>query len=81
MRLSGVAMIRRNIASLVRGVGCCGRSGPFAGFGIAQLASTAVWLVAIVGSVSLGAGLAGPGYRLWHTSDASDVLLSYKPTV
>src|SRR5215211_4163393 len=41
------------------------------GFGIAQLVSTA-WPIAILGSVSLGAGLAWPGYRLWHTPAASD---------
>jgi len=37
------------------------------GFGIAQLVSTAAWPIAILGSASLGAGLAWPGYRLWHT--------------
>ena len=46
------------------------------GFGIAQLASTAAWPIAILGSASLGAGLAWPGYRLWHAAAASDVLLS-----
>jgi hypothetical protein len=30
--------------------------------------------------VSLGAGLAWPGYRLWHTPAASDVLVSERPT-
>jgi hypothetical protein len=44
------------------------------GFGIAQLVSTAAWPIAIVGSVSLGAGLAWPGYRLWRTPAASDLL-------
>jgi hypothetical protein len=37
------------------------------GFGIAQLVSTAAWPIAILGSASLGAGLAWPGDRLWHT--------------
>ena len=37
------------------------------GFGVAQLVSTAAWSVAVLGSVSLGAGLAWPGYRLWRT--------------
>ena len=50
------------------------------GFGIAQLVSTAAWPIAILGSVSLGAGLAWPGYRLWHTPAASDVLASDKST-
>jgi hypothetical protein len=35
---------------------------------MAQLVSTAAWPIAILGSVSLGAGLAWVGYRLWHTS-------------
>ena len=35
------------------------------GFGIAQLGSPALWFVAILGSVVLGAGLAWSGYRMW----------------
>ena len=50
------------------------------GFGLAQLVSTAAWPIAILGSVSLGAGLAWPGYRLWHTPAASEVLVSDRPT-
>ena len=42
------------------------------GFGLAQLVSPALWPIAVVGSVSLGAGLAWPGYRLWRTPAASD---------
>jgi hypothetical protein len=41
------------------------------GFGIAQLISTATWPIAILGSVSLGAGLAWASYRLWHSSACS----------
>ena len=33
--------------------------------------SPAVWSVAVLGSVSLGAGLAWPGYRLWRPITAS----------
>ncbi len=40
--------------------------------GISVLVSTAAWPVAVLGSVSLGAGLARPGYRLWRTPAASD---------
>jgi hypothetical protein len=69
----------RDIASLVRRAGRCGRSGPFAWFGIAQLVSTAAWPIAILGSASLGAGLGWPGYRLWRTPAASDVVVSDKP--
>jgi hypothetical protein len=42
--------------------------------GISVLISTAAWPVAVLGSVSLGAGLAWPGYRLWRTPAASDSL-------
>jgi hypothetical protein len=78
--LFGVAMIRT--ATLPRWSGvlvAVGAPAHLLGFGIAQLASTAAWPIAILGSVSLGAGLAWPGYRLWHTPAASDVLLSDKP--
>ena len=36
--------------------------------------STAAWPIAILGSASLDAGLAGAGYRLSHTLAASDLL-------
>jgi hypothetical protein len=42
--------------------------------GISVLVSTAAWPVAILGSASLAAGLAWPGYRLWRTPAASDSL-------
>jgi hypothetical protein len=46
------------------------------GWGVSQLVSTAAWVVAILGALSLAAGLAWPGYLLWqapqlHTSDPS----------
>jgi hypothetical protein len=44
------------------------------GFGISQLVSTAVWVVAVIGAVGLGFGLAWPGYRLWQTPPASRAL-------
>ena len=44
------------------------------GFGISGLVSTVAWPVAVLGIVSLGAGLAWPGYRLWRTPAASDSL-------
>jgi hypothetical protein len=49
------------------------------GFVIAQLVSTA-WPIAILRCVSLGAGLAWPGYRLWQKPAASNLLLSAKST-
>jgi hypothetical protein len=41
------------------------------GFGLAQLVSPALWPIAVLGSISLGAGLAWLGYRLWHAPTAS----------
>ena len=79
--LFGVAMIRT--ATLPRWSGvlvAVGASAHLLGFGIAQLVSTAAWPIAILGSVSLGAGLAWPGYQLWHTPAASYLLLSDKST-
>jgi hypothetical protein len=49
------------------------------GFVIAQLVSTA-WPIAIMRCLSLGAGLAWPGYRLWQKPAASNLLLSAKST-
>ena len=79
--LFGVAMIRT--VTLPRWSGVQVAVGPPAhlpGFGIAQLASTAAWPIAVLSSVSLGAGLAWPVYRLRRTPAASDVVVSDKPT-
>jgi hypothetical protein len=79
--LFGVAMIRT--ATLPRWSGvlvAMGAPAHLLGFGIAQLVSTAAWPIAILGSASLGAGLAWAGYRLWHMPAASDVLVSERPT-
>jgi hypothetical protein len=65
--LFGVAVIRTATPPRWAGVlVAVGAPAHLLGFGIAQLVSTAAWPIAIVGSVSLGAGLAWPGYRLWH---------------
>ena len=48
------------------------------GFGLAQLVSTAAWPVAILGSVSLAAGLAWSGYRMWRAPATSDSLVFNK---
>ncbi|MDP9219262.1 MAG: hypothetical protein M3P23_01840 [Actinomycetota bacterium] len=42
------------------------------GFGLAQPVSPALWPIAVAGSMSLGAGLAWPGYLLWRTPASSD---------
>jgi hypothetical protein len=36
------------------------------GFALAQTVAPALWTVAILGSMALGAGLAWPGYQLWQ---------------
>ena len=38
------------------------------GFALAQFATPALWAVAVLGSIALGAGLAWPGYRMWQHS-------------
>ena len=79
--LFGVAMIRT--VALPRWSGvlvAVGAPAHLLGFGIAQLVSTAAWPIAILGSVSLGAGLAWPGYRLWHTPAGSDLLAANRST-
>jgi hypothetical protein len=79
--LFGVAMIRT--ATLPRWSGvvvAIGAPAHLLGFGMAQLVSTAAWPIAILGSASLGVGLAWPGYRLWHMPAVADVLVSQRPT-
>jgi hypothetical protein len=77
--LLGLAMIRT--ATLPRWSGvvvAVGAPAHLLGFGIGQLVFTAAWPIAILGSVGLGASLAG--YRLWHTSAISDGLVTEGPT-
>jgi len=65
--LFGIAMIRT--ASLPRTSGilvAVGGPAHLLGFGIAQFVSSIFWIIAILGSLSLGAGLAWPGYLLWR---------------
>ncbi len=75
----GIAMIRTGTLPRWSGVlVAVGAPAHSLGFGIAQLVSTAAWPIAILGSVSLGAGLAWPGYRMWREPAASDVVVSDK---
>jgi len=63
----GVAMART--ASFPRPCGvlvAVGTLTQVVGFALAQLVSPAWWIVAILGSLALGAGLAWPGYRIWQ---------------
>jgi hypothetical protein len=70
--LLGIAMTRT--ASLPRLAGilvAVGAPSHLIGFGLAQLVSPALWFIAVVGSIILGAGLAWPGYRLWSAPTAA----------
>jgi hypothetical protein len=63
----GVAMART--ATFPRSSGllvAVGAPAQVVGFALAQTVSPAWWIVAILGSVALGVGLAWPGYQLWQ---------------
>jgi hypothetical protein len=65
--LFGMAMAKT--ATLPRSSGmlvAVGAPSQVFGFALAQTVSPALWIVAILGSVALGAGLAWPGYQLWQ---------------
>jgi hypothetical protein len=65
--LFGMAMAKT--ATLPRASGvlvAVGAPAQVFGFALAQIVSPALWTIAIVGSVALGAGLAWPGYQLWQ---------------
>jgi hypothetical protein len=77
--LFGIAMIRTGTLPRWAGVlVAVGAPAHLLGFGIAQLVSTAAWPIAILGSVSLGAGLGWAGYRMWREPAASDAVGSDK---
>ena len=79
--LFGIAMIR--VTTLPRWSGALvavGAPAHLIGFGVSQLVSTAAWFIAILGSVSLGAGLAWSGYRLWRGPAVPDALRSEEST-
>jgi hypothetical protein len=79
--LFGIAMTRTATLPRLAGV-LVAVGGPIhlLSFGISQLVSTAVWVVAVIGAASLGSGLAWAGYRLSRTSGASDWLPLNKRT-
>src|SRR5829696_1296768 len=70
--LLGIAMTRTATLPRLSGI-LVAVGGPayLLGAGIALIVSPAVWPVAVLGSASLGAGLAWPGYRLWQPTTAS----------
>ena len=69
--LFGIAIIRTAALPRLSGI-LLAVGGPIhlLGFGLAQLVSPSLWLVAVVGSLCLGAGLMWPGYRLWRAPTA-----------
>jgi hypothetical protein len=65
--LFGIAMTRTATLPRLSGIFVAvGGPAYLLGAGLAQLVSPFVWTIAILGSASLGAGLAWPGYRLWR---------------
>jgi hypothetical protein len=79
--LFGIAMTRTVTLPRLSGVlVAVGAPLHLLGFGISQLVSTAVWVVAVLGAVGLGAGLAWPGYRMWHMPAARGLLPSDERT-
>jgi len=79
--LFGIAMIRT--AGLPRLAGilvAIGAPAHLIGFGLAQLVTPVLWPIAIAGAVSLGTGLAWPGYLMWRGLAPSRRLLPGKRT-
>jgi hypothetical protein len=69
----GIAITRTVALPRLSGVlVAVGGSAYLLGWGIAQLVSTAAWVIAVLGALSLGAGLAWPGYLVWQKPAASD---------
>jgi hypothetical protein len=67
--LLGIAMIKTAIAPRLSGILITiGAPAHLIGFALAQLVDPALWPIAITGAVSLGAGLAWPGYLMWRGS-------------
>ena len=69
--LFGIAITKTTTMPRLSGVlMAVGAPAHLLGFGLAQFVSPAIWLVTILGSVSLGVGLAWAGHRLWRTPAA-----------
>ena len=68
--LFGIALTRTSLPPLSGLLVAVGGPAHLLGFGMAQLVSVALWPVAVLGAVSLGAGLALPGVRLGRASAA-----------
>jgi hypothetical protein len=72
--LFGVAMTKTALPRWSGVFVAAGAPAHLLGLGISVLVSTAAWPFAILGSVSLGLGLAWPGYRMWRAPAVSDSL-------
>jgi hypothetical protein len=79
--LFGIAMTRTASARVSGVLLAVGAPSHLLGFGMAQLLSPAIWPVAVLGSVSLGAGLTWPGHRMWRTGPAQRPPLHTKEPV
>jgi hypothetical protein len=69
--LFGMAMAKT--ATLPRAAGllvAVGAPSQVVGFAVAQTVAPALWTVAVLGSVAVGAGLGWPGYQLWQNPAA-----------
>jgi hypothetical protein len=70
--LVGIAMTRATPTRTSGILVAVGAPAHLLGFGMSQLLSPTLWPVAVVGSVSLGAGLTWAGHRLWRTGAVGD---------
>jgi hypothetical protein len=64
--LFGTAMTRTTLPRLCGILVAVGAPTYLLGAGIAQLVSPAFWVIVVLGTASLGVGLAWAGYRLWR---------------
>jgi len=70
--LFGIAMTKTTPTRTSGVLVAVGAPAHLLGFGMAQLLSPTIWPIAVVGSISMGAGLAWAGHRLWRTGAAAD---------
>ncbi len=64
--LLGIAMTRTTLPRLCGIMVAVGAPAYLLGAGISQLVSSTAWAIVVLGTASLGGGLAWAGYRLWH---------------
>jgi len=69
--LAGIQMTRTTATRTCGILVAVGAPAHLLGFGMSQLLSPTLWPIAVIGSISLGAGLAWAGHRLWRTGAAA----------